>query len=451
MRGITLCIILGFLLPVQPASGAEPPNILLLFIDTLRADHMSLYGYERATTPNIDAFAAGATTFARAYSPSSWTRASFASYFTGLYPSVHGCEDEQGKLDPSLQTLAERLRERGYATAGFFANYNISASWGFAQGFDIYEHPPANAGYPGDYQLADAAQINRRVFHWLQHESSDQPWFLFVLYIDPHDPYLPHADHSYGTPPAPEVNGSRPYLEAIKDRKPDPDLVRIQEYIRGLYDGEIAYVDTHVGRLLELLDREGLAEDTVVIISADHGEGLWDHRQYRGHGKQVFEEQILVPLIVRWPGRSSPGSRVREPVPVFSFFGALAEAYGLAAVDEHQAGSLLPLLAGDQYEAPILIEENLKNAPFRALIDWPWKLIHNDGSRQKDLYQLEQDPYEMRSLRYLDRKRVARMVAALDSISHLNSFLQPRFSGTDSVPELSEEEQRELRALGYID
>jgi hypothetical protein len=203
-----------------PRSTPEPRNVALIFIDTLRADRMSLYGYARETTPRIDAFSSTGATFERAYSPSSWTRASFASYFTGLHPSAHGCEDRAGTLSESHRTLAEGFRARGFRTFGFYANANVAPSYGLGQGFDVYEHPPRNASYPGEEPMTDAAEMNRRLRHWLHHERPSEPWLLFALYVDPHAPYLPHAEFEFGRPPTPRVNGSRRFLQRLRSGLP---------------------------------------------------------------------------------------------------------------------------------------------------------------------------------------------------------------------------------------
>ena len=151
--------------PDELSDLAAGANLAICVIDAARVDHMGCYGYSRNTTPNIDRFAAGAVTFEQAHSPSSWTRASFASYFTGLYPSTHGCEGLDGILDQALFTLAERFRECGFTTAGIYANDNIAAELGFDQGFDLYEHPPRLAGYP-DGKTVAGASLNGAIKLW---------------------------------------------------------------------------------------------------------------------------------------------------------------------------------------------------------------------------------------------------------------------------------------------
>jgi arylsulfatase A-like enzyme len=438
----TLIVLSGLLL----AAGAmwiailqqqDRPNIVFLFIDTLRADRMSLYGYPRRTTPNIDAFAATAATFERAYSPSSWTRASFASYFTGLFPSAHGCEGRDGWLDSVHQTLAERLQERGYHTVAFISNGNIGADFGFAQGFDVYEHPPANAGYPGDYTYVDAEGMNQRLLRWLRQERPGEPWFLFVLYLDPHDPYLPHQEYCFGEPPRPDVDGSREFLEKFKMLKKFDRVQEIHRYISG--------------ELLDALDQENLSEESVMVLSSDHGEGLWDHQLFRGHGLQVYEEQIHVPLIVRWPKRTRPGSRVQRPVNVMDVFGAMVQEFDLARPNELQAGSIFAALEGAGQARPILSEEKLDMVDLSALIIWPWKLIRLNTTGAVLLYDLATDPSEQNPLQRAHQEQGIQLLRRLDTLTAGNRLIRDSLTFEDTLGVVSEQTAQGLRALGYID
>ncbi len=421
--------------------------MVLIVVDTLRADRMGLYGYERPTTPELERFAETAVTFDRAYSPASWTRPSIASFFTGLYPSTHGCETKDDALDAAHQTLAELFSAKGYATAGFHANQNIGAVFGFNQGFDRYEAAVPNAGYPGDYQIADADAVNDLVLQWLREERPEEPWFLFVLYIDPHDPYLPHEDFWFGPPREEEFHeGSREHLARmdVSNQKYRAD----RKTIRDLYDGEIAYVDSRLGELFRTLDDEGLADDTVVVVTSDHGEGLWDHLEHRAHGQFLYEELVRVPLMVRWPGRSIADTRVADPVQAFSLFGALVDGFDLPV--RHQAPSLLSYLDGTAPQEKIFMENVSDRADFRALIDWPRKVIFNDTTGRGEKYNLERNPNEEMRAR-TRRKLPPEFLAAMDSVTADNEEWRAGIEFVGEVPQPSEEEIEALRALGYID
>jgi len=444
----TLLPLLLMVLPLLPGCGddAPRPNVLIIALDTLRADRMSLYGYDRPTTPELEAFAATAMTFDRAITPCSWTRTAFASYFTGLNPGAHGTEDRSSQLAEHHLTLAERFKDKGWRTAAFYANGNIAADFGFDQGFDLYDSPPLNAGYPGGQRMIDAASMTGRAVEWLRAERpAEDPWFLFLLYIDPHDPYLPHPEHEFGTERATtSLNGRRLLLRELDKGDKTTDVDKLQRIIRNLYDGEVAYLDRHVGLLLDELTAQGLDEDTVVIVLADHGEGLWDHG-YRAHGRQIYQEQIHSPLVVRWPGRTEPGAREPRPVPVLDVFGTLADAFDLADPDEHQAGDIFA-----PRPHPITVQEILEDVDLRAVIDWPWKLILDHG-KPAELYHLDDDPAERRSLLQDHPDLVARLVAVDDSVRVADAARRIADVGRDPRIRLDPKTEQQLRALGYID
>lgn len=445
-RALLLPLLL--LLPLVPGCGddAPRPNVLVIALDTLRADRMSLYGYERPTTPELEAFAATALTFDRAITPCSWTRTAFASYFTGLNPGAHGAENRYSQLAEHHVTLAERFKDEGWRTAAFYANGNIAADFGFDQGFDLYDSPPLNAGYPGGQRMIDAASMTGRAVEWLRTERpAEDPWFLFLLYIDPHDPYLPHPEHEFGEERATvELNGSRRLLRELDKGDKTTHVDELKRIIQNLYDGEVAYLDRHVGLLLDELTAQGLDEDTVVIVLADHGEGLWDHG-YRAHGRQIYQEQIHSPLIVRWPGRTEPGAREPRPVPVLDVFGTLADAFDLAAPEEHQSGNIF-----DPRPRPITVQEILEDVNLRAVIDWPWKLILSHGE-PAELYHLDDDPDERRSLLKEHPDLVARLVAVDDSVRIEDAARLVTTLGQESKIRLDPKTEQQLRALGYID
>lgn len=428
--------------------GSDQKNVILVVVDTMRADRMSLYGYERPTTPELEKFAASAVTFDRAYSPSSWTRPSVASFFTGLYPSTHGCETKDDALDASHQTLAELFQESGYTTVGFHTNGNIGEGFGFGQGFDRYEKIAPNASYPDDHEIADAKAVNAQVQRWLSEERPDEPWFLFVLYIDPHDPYLPHDEHWFGPPHEGEFyEGSRKHLKKM-DTTGGRTYRGDRKTISNLYDGEIAYVDSQLGQLFRTLDEEGLTDDTVVMVTSDHGECLWDHGEQRAHGRLLYEELIHVPLIVRWPELTAAGTRVAEPVHAFGLFGALVEGFDLPA--RHQAPSLMSYFDGTAPLEPIFVENNQPGVELRAWIEWPRKVIFNATVERGEKYNLVGNPNEEMRKR-TRRDMPAEFVAAMDSASTVNAEWRAGIEFTGAAPQPTEEEIEALRALGYIE
>ena len=235
-------------------------------------------------------------------------------------------------------------------------------------------------------------------------------------------------------------NGSRRVLKSMDKGEYHTDLDLIKRINDNLYDGEVAFVDRYVGELIAQVDSMGLSDDTVVIVTSDHGEGLWKHHEYRGHGEQVYQQQVHVPLTMRWPGRTEPGERIARPVGVIDLFGTFAEEFGLATPDEHETRSLFapPL----EPNPPIYIDELVGRKHMRSVIDWPWKLIlRQDGGSA--IYRLDRDPSERRSL---DRDALpAELSVALGELERrLPSIEGP----VEPAPEPAYLEQ--LRALGYV-
>ena len=282
--------------------SAPHPNLLFVSIDTLRADHLGCYGYPRKTSPNLDAFAAKSVVFDEAQSASSWTLPSLASLMTSLQQSTHRCEKDSSRLDPSYTTLAEVLRDAGYDTAFVASHLFLNAGHGLQQGFTHVDTRILQ-----DEMAITSPAVTDWGVRWLEDKAAARdgtPWFLWLHYFDPHAPYLVHEGISdaFGT-------------ETDVDR----------------YDGEIAFTDGHVGRLFDTFERLGFAENTIVVVVADHGEAFGEHGK-PGHGYDLHQEVVRVPLILRAPGLR-PG-RVREVVPTVDVMPTLLALCGTSARNE---------------------------------------------------------------------------------------------------------------------
>ncbi len=309
--------ILGLVSACGP-QAPPTPHIFVYLIDTLRADHVGCYGYDRPTTPQIDAFAADAVRFDRAYTSSPWTRPAVASLFTGAPPAIHGVRGRNGWAEPELRTWAERLRDRGYRTIGRFANGNLEDRYGLGQGFDdyVFEREKGRA-------YVSSLELHAR---WVKslpgtNEESEGPQFLYLHTMDPHIPF--RAPRRYMRP---FVRLEVPWQRWFRGDPKVGESIRIDI---NRYDGEIRQNDDAFGRFIDELVRRGWYENSWVVLVADHGEEFREHG-FRGHGNGLWENLLRVPLIIHPPGGrdGEMGRRLaqlaEEPLPVH----ALADLIG---------------------------------------------------------------------------------------------------------------------------
>jgi arylsulfatase A-like enzyme len=297
-------------LAARPAANADMPNVLLIMVDTLRADHLSCYGTTKVRTPHIDQLASGGLRYANAFSQASWTRPSVATILTGLYPSSHGAVHKADRLPDRVDTLAEILQRAGYRTVGFANNANVSPAFNFQQGFDEYQYLAPDfffgaseaasqlAVYNGlrlvrerflaryvdvhhYYQPAEA--VTAAVRGWLDRRPpGKEPIFVFAHYMDPHDPYFAHPFDGEG------------YARVANPNPP----AALAEKLQRLYAGEVAYLDEHLGVLFDDLRKRGLWDQTLVVLTADHGEEFHEHGGW-WHGTTLYDEQIVPPRETR--------------------------------------------------------------------------------------------------------------------------------------------------------
>ncbi len=332
----------------SPGEAAEPagrPNLVLVSLDTLRADHLDLYGYERATSPNLDRLACDSLVFTQALSASTWTLPSTASMVTGLLPSQHGATSIHAPLAPRVLTLAERLAAAGYRTAAFTDGGFLDPRWGFAQGFERYDSTAGKA-----WQYKDAAPIFSAASDWLR-ANRFRPFFLFLQTYEIHEPYVnregfadPFFDPHYAGPLGDVVRIDN------EDEPPAPeDLL----HVVALYDGGIARADHYLGAVLDTLARTGLDRDTAVIVTSDHGEEFLEHGRMEHTEGHVYDPNVRVPLVVRPPGGTA-GRRVARTVSGLDVTPTLLACAGLPATG--LAGrSLVTLASPDGADLPVLV------------------------------------------------------------------------------------------------
>ncbi len=334
----------------RPAAAAVPPggrpNVILILVDTLRRDRLTAYGYRRETSPEIGRrLAAAGTVMEDAYSQAPWTLPSVVSMMTGRYPGeVLGGDLSTYGIPLSIQPLAERLSQAGFETAGFIGNPTMHVGAGFERGFHTLYAPPADI----DWLNRHADDINRHALPWLlAQQGQARPFFLYLHYIDPHDPYEnpeTAGNHSSfegeyrGKVAGNWVHGF--YTGNLKLEDPVRDLA----HVSALYDSEVHYVDGRIGEMLAALRPEVLAH-TIVALVADHGEELFDHGGWK-HGQSLYEEQIHVPMIWRWDGHIAAGRRLAGTVRLLDVAPTLAAAAGAPPDPAWQGASLLPALTG---------------------------------------------------------------------------------------------------------
>ncbi|MBN1825267.1 MAG: sulfatase-like hydrolase/transferase [Candidatus Eisenbacteria bacterium] len=326
-----LFLLLGAALFASCAARREHPNVLLLVVDTLRADRLGSYGYGRETTPSLDRLAAESLRFERAYTTAPWTLPAFGSILTGRYPWEHGATNDYLAIRPDLPTLAAAFREGGWATAAFVSHIYTSSVYGFDAGFDRFEEFRVTRDYRFDEEREPRAErVAGEAIRWLRERDESRPFFLLVHIFDPHwtyaapEPYTTLFDPDYNG----DVDGSFRSLSRyfpVDSLMNDRDL----EHVEALYDGEVRYADLWIGRLLDALRETGDWDKTVVVLTGDHGEEFQEHRSF-GHSFTFYDEVLRVPLLLRDPGRPGGGT-VEHPVSLVDLFPTLLRIAGLPA------------------------------------------------------------------------------------------------------------------------
>lgn len=446
--------------PAVPTPSAHG-NVLFIVVDTLRADHLPSYGYSSGSTPFIDAFAQDAIRFDQAFTNSSWTRPSFASLLTGRLPSSHGVMSKASALPDAVVTLPEALKTADYTTGAFATNYNVAPYFNFQQGFDEYQYLEpdfvlgaddasakllllqfvrqriekrrASGGHvaPGTaYQ--DAETVNKAIFSWLD-RTKTAPWFLFVGYMDPHDPYFVHPYSGNG------------YARAAHQR-PEPGEAPA---LKKLYDGEITYWDAHFGRLLGELKQRGLYDDLTIVVTSDHGEEFYEHGGF-WHGTTLYDEQVRVPLFVKLPQSRRGGTAVRHWVQSIDIMPTLLKQLGVDVPEGVQGGELFvgvnAIYAEESHEGNVL--ESVRE---RRGTDELKLITANRGNPRRlapvELYRVDRDPAEQQNLAETEPDDLR---VTTETLAALRKLAQEGAAQGSAVA-LDEDVAKRLKALGYIE
>jgi arylsulfatase A-like enzyme len=432
----------GALTHVVPGTPDGAPVIVVL-IDTLRADHTTVYGHHRDTTPFLNQLATESVVFGRAYAPASWTRASVASLFTGRIPEAHGCEDRDGQLAPSLVTLAEVMSDAGYATRGVIANGNVVEKYGFSQGFETYRFVKDFPAHP----YADATKMEAPVAEALAElDGEPRPFFLYLHYVDPHDPYVARPETDFSPDYKGPMDGTREALKPFSNKKPPPAE---KQRALDLYDGEILWFDHRLRELFADFEVRGWLDTAWIAITSDHGEGLWSHRVH-GHGQEVYEEQIHVPLLLRPPGGLKPHIWIEDPISLIDVAPTLVDLVGIAPPAEFDGLSWAGYLQGSDTSPtrPVVIDEVLDHFHWGAVIDGKDKLIVDFKKQKRYLFDLEANPSETESL-IASSRRAQELQRIFDEEMKAAEARRP----LDVHGELEEDPELTaiLKAMGYLD
>jgi arylsulfatase A-like enzyme len=444
------------LLSCRPAPRA--PGVLLISIDTLRADHVGSYGYPRATTPVLDALAGEGVRFANAFSQSSWTLPSHMSLLTSRYPHGHGAERENQGLSPGVPTLPQVLSGHGMHTAALVSWFYVSARYGFDRGFDEFVELLPEDEDLGAYRRAE--EVVDRAIQWLDGLAADEPFFLFVHLFDPHMDYRPPPpyDTQFEGGEGGLADGTyaslQPYIRGLHEQ-PQRVPAAHRERALALYDGEIRYVDAQVGRLLDALAAQGLGHRTLVVVTSDHGEEFDDHGSMEGHQWTLYDEVLHVPLIVRAPGIAG-GRVVDDLVETLDIAPTILDLLGMPPAPEFQGRSLAPLLSGESGEAGHLAYAKTEQFNSKQSVrSSTHKLIHTFDTGTNafgfpvrpgfELYDLRSDPGEQTNVFSEDSDVGDELRRALLRWLATGEALDP-----SAEVEFTEEERRRLRSLGYV-
>ncbi len=437
--------------PNLPGSDPSTPGVVLIVVDTLRADHLSQYGYSRATSLALEFFSRQATLFEQCYAPASWTTPSTASILTGLLPMRHGAELRGAALDLEATTLAEILRDEGFATLGVSFNHNITRTTAFDQGFSILlDFEGESSEYP------DIAKMRATARDLLK--TSTRPFFLYLHPMNVHGPYLTPEEHLsdlLGSPPGKEFRYSKSLMDSIMkkgrlERRGEVTALHLQSH-RDQYDTAIRYSMDQIARVFGDLQEAGLYENSVIVLTADHGEELYDHQGF-GHGYTLYEELLRVPLWIKLPNQRNPRV-IEEPVSLTDLLPTILEVLDLTVPEHLDGRSLAGLLnhgIDETVRERVFVSETRWPGRFEgsSVLAYPWKLIHvesNYEGREADdlLYHLVEDPLEQNDVANEHAEVVERLTGLLEeSRQAAGASLR-----SEDVSEKMNEDL--LKALGY--
>jgi arylsulfatase A-like enzyme len=467
IRRTALLLVLSLTPTACNQRASQPPNILVIVIDTLRADRLGVYHNTRGLTPFLDTVAQRGTVFANAYAPSSWTCPSVASLMTSRYPTQHRVADFRSVLPDAELTFAEKLAPARYVSAGFSANLGTAGNRGYAQGFGFWRTDSATASKAAGGPSGKT--LRRQSSEWLDENwsaSSPRPALLYFQFMEPHSPYDPPEPYRSRFVRSDGASVADPYGALQRwIIRPETDLAPgVMRYFADLYDAEVAAVDNEIRLLFDELERREFLRHAIVIITADHGEELWEHGRME-HGKSLYGESVRVPLILVTPDDRG-GRRVEHNVSLLDIAPTILDLVGLPPEPRFEGRSLVPLLedgslvsrlraawGGDTNgKAPdVLLQlESLgqpgadQRAHIAGIVRGPVKLVIT-ANGSPEIFDLTADPGEHGANPPALQTEAAVLVERLQTMT---TQLTRRAGAAERAP-LDEAAKEKLRALGY--
>jgi arylsulfatase A-like enzyme len=423
-------------------------NVILISIDTLRPDHLGCYGYDRDTSPSIDALAKGGVLFEDVTAASPWTLPSHATMFTGMYPSRHGVKDHVNRLSDEIPTLATRLGRRGFRTMAVVNSHNLSERFGLDQGFEefLYVDEFSAPDDPERRIVNRGEEITDQGFAWLD-EDDDRPFFLFLHYYDVHTDFDPEERYreQFVGPYEGKIDGTTGQLVAARRNRAVLSEADIT-HLRDLYDAEIRQMDDLIARLVDYLDETGLQEDTLLVITSDHGEEYQEHGSLL-HGRTFFQEVIAIPLVLSGPGVAT-GVRIAEPVHLIDVTPTILDLLEVPLRGEDDG---IPL--ADYWRSPetaprgrfLFAEADHNNEEpdmGRVVRIEGHKLTFDRFTKKTELFDLRTDPEERHDLSETDAERLEALMERIES------FMESERTGEQIDPPTAAEMEN-LEKLGY--
>ncbi len=440
ITSISLTIILAIFCGHSGQNKSEEFNFIIITVDALRADHLSTYGYQYQTSPNIDEFAKKSTLFEYAYCPIPKTSASFASFMTGLHPFIHKTAPNRDLLKEKYITLAEALKLRGYYNFAVVDNPNLSKRFKFHQGFDQY----MEVWDKTDKKIESTPYITDKVNEFLR-DNKKRPFLLWAHYVETHTPYLPPEEFVEERPKGRIIEkikdkiiaGERKYMDENSD----------EGYFLSLYDGAVNYIDSEFKKIIDLIYEKNYHKNSIIIFSSDHGEELGEYNFFYNHGPLTFNSSARVPLIIYIPKEKA--RRIKYPVSLLDIYPTILDKVGLSLPYEIQGVNL--------FEKPkqryLFIKGHLGT---RSVVYNSYHLVKvlPDLSKKLGLgndyfFDILEDPYEKENISHKRKELQAFLDTKYMEFFNQHGYLNNKAEKEQKVP-LSQKELERLKSLGYI-